>query len=93
MASRRRQCDALGNVLLGSVIHVDGSLTCTPYLSIVADHAHPFMETIFPDGCGHFKQDNVPCHKAKRDQEWPPNSGDVLDKSDPWRPHLATYRT
>ena len=50
---------------LGPAIHVDVTLTRTTYLSIVADHVHPFMETVFPDGCGLFQQDNAPCHKTK----------------------------
>ena len=63
---------------------------CTAYLSIVGDHAHPFMETVFPGGCGLFQQDNAPYHKAKMVQEWfeehnnefevltwPPNSPDL----------------
>ncbi|KAK3549192.1 hypothetical protein QTP70_034192, partial [Hemibagrus guttatus] len=44
--------------------------TRTTYLSIGADHLHPFMETVFPDGCGLFQQDNVLCHKGKMVQEW-----------------------
>ena len=55
---------------LGPVINVDVTLTCTIYLSIVADHEHPFMEMVFTDGCGLFQQDNAPCLKAKMDQEW-----------------------
>ncbi|KAK3549732.1 hypothetical protein QTP86_007743 [Hemibagrus guttatus] len=75
---------------LGPAIHVDASLTRTTYLSIAADHVHPFMETLFPDGCGLFQQDNAPCHKANMVQEWfdehnnefevltwPPNSPDL----------------
>ncbi|KAK3531484.1 hypothetical protein QTP70_023275, partial [Hemibagrus guttatus] len=54
----------------GPAIHVDVTLTCTTYLSTVADHVHPFMETVFPDACGLFQQDNAPCHKAKMVQEW-----------------------
>ncbi|KAK3527039.1 hypothetical protein QTP86_008668 [Hemibagrus guttatus] len=61
-----------------------------PYLRIAADHVHPFMETLFPDVCGLFQQDNAPCHKAEMVQEWfddhnnkfevltwPPNSPDL----------------
>ncbi|KAK3570978.1 hypothetical protein QTP86_031835, partial [Hemibagrus guttatus] len=75
---------------LGPAIHVDVPLTRTTYLSNVADHVHPFMETVFPDGCGLFQQDNAPCHEAKMVQEWfdehnnefevlawPPNSPDL----------------
>ena len=75
---------------LGPAIHVDVTLTRITYLSIVADHVHPFMETVFTSGCGLFQQDNAPCHKAKMVQEWfeehnnefevltwPPNSPDL----------------
>ena len=55
---------------LGPAFHVDVTLTCNTYLSIAADHVHPFMETVFPDGCGLFQPDNVPCKKAKMVQEW-----------------------
>ncbi|KAK3513688.1 hypothetical protein QTP70_028775 [Hemibagrus guttatus] len=44
---------------LGPAIHVDFTLARTTYLSIAADHVHPFMETVFPDGCGLFQQDNA----------------------------------
>ncbi|KAK3568343.1 hypothetical protein QTP86_004953 [Hemibagrus guttatus] len=75
---------------LGSAIHVDVTLPRTTNRNIVKDHVHPFMEMVFPDGCGLFQQDNVPCHKAKMVQEWfdehknefevliwPPNSPDL----------------
>ena len=55
---------------LGPAIHVDVTSTRTTYLSIVADHVHPFMDAIFPDGRGLFQQDNAPCHKAKMVQDW-----------------------
>ncbi|KAK3561744.1 hypothetical protein QTP86_012991 [Hemibagrus guttatus] len=71
---------------LGPAVHVDVTLTRSTYLSIVADHVHPFMETLFPDGCGLFQQDK----KAEMVQEWfdehnnqfevltpPPNSPDL----------------
>lgn len=66
------------------------TLTRTTYLSIAADHVHPLMEMVLPDGHGHCQQDNAPCHEAKRVQEWfenqhnkskvltsPPNSTDL----------------
>ena len=50
---------------LGPAIYVDVTLTHITYLSIVEGHVLPFMETVFPDGCGLFQQDDMPCHKAK----------------------------
>ncbi len=60
------------------------------YLSIVADHVHPFMTTVYPSSDGYFLQDNAPFHKAQiisdwfleHDNEftllkWPPQSPDL----------------
>ena len=73
-ASQWRQCDGLGNVLLENLgsYYPCGCYFDTYHLpkSIVADHVHPFMKTLFPDGCGLFQQDNASCHKAKMAQEW-----------------------
>ena len=75
---------------LGLAIHVDVTLIRITYPGIVADHVHPFMETVFPDGSGIFQQDKASCHKANILQEWfeehnrkfrvltwPPNSPDL----------------
>ena len=55
---------------LGPANHVDVTSPRTTSLSIVADHVHPFIETLFPDGCGVFQHDNVRYHKAKIVQDW-----------------------
>ena len=44
---------------LGPASHVIVTLTCTTYLSIVAEHVHHFMETVVPDGHGFFLQDGL----------------------------------
>jgi len=62
-------------------------LNATAYLSIVSDHVHPFMATMYPSSD---VQDNAPCHKARiisncffeHDNEftvlkWPPQSPDL----------------
>ncbi len=92
-ACRRRQCNVWALFCwetLGPVILVDVTLTHTTYLSIVADHVHPFMETVFAGGHGPFQQDNEPCHKSKMSSIcgicW-------TNKSIPWRSHFATYKT
>ncbi|KAK1788420.1 hypothetical protein P4O66_016854, partial [Electrophorus voltai] len=73
-ASLWRQCDALGNILLGKTsglgIHLDVTLTRTTYLNIIIDQVHPFTAMVFPNDSGLFQQDNAPCHSAKIFQEW-----------------------
>lgn len=72
--TRQRMQASEGSVMLWAIfcskassaaIHVDVTLTCTAYLSIVADHLQPFMEMKLAIGCGSFQQDNVLSHKAK----------------------------
>ncbi len=45
-------------------------LNTTAYLSIVADHVHPFMTTVYSSSDGYFQQDNAPCHKAQIISDW-----------------------
>ncbi len=45
---------------LGPFVPIDHRLNATAYLSIVADHVHPFMTSD-----GYFQQDNAPYHKAQ----------------------------
>ncbi len=75
---------------LGPSVLIEHCLNATAYLSIVADHVHPFMTTVYPSSDRYFQQDNVPCHKAQvisdwfleHDNEfnllkWPPQSPDL----------------
>ncbi len=50
---------------LGPLVPIEHCLNATAYLSIVADHVHPFMTTVYPSSDGYFQQDNAPCHKAQ----------------------------
>ena len=50
---------------LGPAIHVDATLMCTTYFSIVADRELPFMEMVFPNSRGLFQQDNTCPTKQK----------------------------
>ncbi len=74
---------------LGSLVPIEHRLNTTVYLSIVADHVHPFMTTVY-HLLMYFQQDNAPCHKAQiisdwfleHDNEftllkWPPQSPDL----------------
>ena len=49
---------------LGPLVPIGHRLNATAYLSIVSDHVHPFMTTMYPSSDGYFQQDNAPCHKA-----------------------------
>ncbi len=74
---------------LGPLVPIEHHLNTTAYRSIVADHVHPFMTTVYTSSDGYF-QDNSPCHKAQiisdwfleHDNEltllkWPPQSPDL----------------
>ncbi len=49
---------------LGPLVPIEHRLNGTAYLSIVADHIHPFMTTVYPSSDSYFQQDNAPCHSS-----------------------------
>ncbi len=50
---------------LGPLVPIVYCLNATAYLSIVADHVHSFLTTVYPSSDGYFQQDNARCHKAQ----------------------------
>ncbi len=75
---------------LGPFVPIEHRLNATAYLSMFADHVHPFMSTVYPSSDGYFQQDNALCQKAQiisdwfleHDKEfillkWPPQSPDL----------------
>ncbi len=44
---------------LGALVPIEHHLNGTAYLSIVADHDHPFMTTVYSSSDVYFQQDNV----------------------------------
>ncbi len=49
---------------LGPLVPVEHRLNATASLSIVADHVHPFMTTVYPSSDGYFQQDNAPSQNS-----------------------------
>ncbi len=54
---------------LGLLVPIEHRLNTTVYLSIVADHVHPFMTTVY-HLLMYFQQDNASCHKAQIISDW-----------------------
>ena len=79
---------------LGPLVPIEHRLNAATYLSIAADHLHPFMNTVFPSSDGYFQQDNAPCDKAHIDSncflnmtavlQWPPQSPDLSPIEQLW---------
>ncbi len=82
-------CNGVGDIFLAHFVPIEHRLNATVYLSIVADHVHPFMTTLY-HLLMYFQQDNASCHKAQiisdwfleHDNEftllkWPPQSPDL----------------
>ncbi len=55
--------DIFGHTL-GPLVPIEHRLNATAYLSIVADHIHPFMTTVYPSSDGYFQQDNEPSQSS-----------------------------
>ncbi len=74
----------------GPFVPIEHCLNTTDYLSIVADHIHPFMTTVFTSSDGYFQQDNTPCHKAQIMSDWflEHDNGFTLLKWPPQSPDL-----
>ncbi len=51
-------CNGVGDILLAQLVPIEHRLNATAYLSIVADHVHPFMTTVY-HLLMYFQQDNV----------------------------------
>ncbi len=55
---------------LGLLVPIEHRLNTTAYLSIVADHVHPFMSTVNPSSDGYFKQDKAQSSNHLRLVSW-----------------------
>ncbi len=55
---------------LSPLVPNEHRLNTKAYLSIVADHVHPFKSTVYTSSDGYFQQVNAPCHKAQIISDW-----------------------
>ncbi len=55
---------------LGPLVPIEHLFNATAHLSIVDDHVHPFMTTVYPSSDDYFQKDNAPCHKAQIISDW-----------------------
>jgi len=67
---------------LGSLVPIGHRLHAMAYLSIVSDHVHPFMDTMYSSSDGYFQQDNAQIVFLEHENEltvlkWPPQSPEL----------------
>ncbi|GBM10607.1 Transposable element Tcb1 transposase [Araneus ventricosus] len=64
---------------LGPLVILHGRIKSNHYLSILGDHVHPFVQTVFPGERPLFQDDNAPIHTARCVQEWFEEHDDAVD--------------
>ena len=47
-----------------------GRINAEKYCTILGDHLHPMVQTLFPDACPIFQDDNAPIHTARCVDAW-----------------------
>ena len=49
---------------------LDGRVTAKDYRTILEDHVHPMVQTLYSDGGAIYQDDNAPIHIVKLLTEW-----------------------
>ncbi len=49
-------CKGVGDIFLAHFVSIEHCLNATAYLSIVANHVHPFMTTVYQSSDDYFQQ-------------------------------------
>lgn len=70
---------------VGPMITLQGHITAKDYVNILADHVHPMVQTLFPNGDGVFQDDKAPVHTAHIVQDWFAEHEDEVSHL-PWPP-------
>ena len=69
---------------LGPLVVLREKVTGEHYRSILADHLHPMLQTVFPGERPLFQDDNAPVHTARWVQTWLDEHNDEVE-------HLTWY--
>ena len=54
----------------GLLLVLDGRVTAKDYQTILVDHVHPMVQTLYPGGGAVYQDDNAPIHTARLVTEW-----------------------
>ena len=49
----------------GLLLVLDGRVTAKDYQTILVDHVHPMVQTLYPGGGAMYQDDNAPIHTAR----------------------------
>lgn len=63
-------CAAISWYSMGPMVTLQGRITGKDYVTILADHVHPMVQYLFPNGDGMFQDDNAPIHTSRIVQDW-----------------------
>ena len=55
---------------LGPILVLDGRVTAKDYQTILEDHVHPMVQTLYPEGGAMYQDDNAPIHTARLVKDW-----------------------
>lgn len=70
---------------MGPMITLQGRITGKDYVTILADHVHPMVQCLFPNGDAVYQDDKAPIHTAHIVQDWFCEHEDDLSHL-PWPP-------
>ena len=58
-------CAAISWHSLGPLLVLDGRVTAKDYQTILENHVHPMVQTLYPEGGAMYQDDNAPIHTAR----------------------------
>ena len=55
---------------LGPILVIDGRVTDKDYRTILEDHVHPVVQTLYPEGSAVYQDDSASIHTARLVKDW-----------------------